>query len=230
MTAQPLISPQRAAPLRWAAICLLLVGVFGWLVAQDRSPLDSVDQWGKSGEDWADGHPLLIDALRLIEIAFATIGMIIWTSIAAGLLLLDRRFRAAAFVITVMVVTSLTTTVLKLQFGRRRPDWQDQIDLLTTKSFPSGHASSSAALAAVLIVLVWMLVRSQALRRTATVALVLMWVVVCLDRVLLGRHFPTDVVAGSLLGVAVTLIGIAVFDPLSEKRTPDRMTAGTTSR
>ena len=34
-----------------------------------------------------------------------------------------------------------------------------------------------------------------------------MWVAVCLDRVLLGRHYPTDVVAGSFLGVAVLLLG-----------------------
>jgi membrane-associated phospholipid phosphatase len=207
-----------------------VVGVFGLLVTQDRSPLDFVDQWGKSGEDRADDHAALIDVLRVIEIAFATIGMIIWTSIVAGVMLLRRRYRAAAFAVVVMVVTSLMTTVLKLQFGRRRPDWQDQIDLLSSKSFPSGHASSSAALASVLIVLVWTLVPSLAMRWAATVALVLMWLVVCLDRVLLGRHFPTDVMAGSFLGVAVTLIGIAVFDPVSEERTPARMTAGSTSR
>ena len=39
------------------------------------------------------------------------------------------------------------------------------------------------------------------------------WVAVCLDRVLLGRHYPSDVVAGSVLGVSMVLLGIAVFDP-----------------
>ena len=35
---------------------------------------------------------------------------------------------------------------------------------------------------------------------------------------LLGRHFPTDVVAGSFLGVAVVLVALVLFDPLSHRR------------
>ena len=63
-----------------------------------------------------------------------------------------RRYRAAAFAVAVMVTTSLATTGIKLWLGRGRPEWQDAVDLLTTKSFPSGHASSSAALAGILVV------------------------------------------------------------------------------
>jgi membrane-associated phospholipid phosphatase len=51
------------------------------------------------------------------------------------------------------------------------------------------------------------------LRWSVTFVAVVIWIGVCLDRVLLGRHYPTDVVAGSFLGVAVLLLGIAVFDP-----------------
>ena len=52
-------------------------------------------------------------------------------------------------------------------------------------------------------VLVSMLVRRKSVRRLAYVGVVLLVVVVCLDRVLLGRHYPSDVVAGIALGTAL---------------------------
>ena len=124
-----------------------------------------------------------------------------------------RRYRAAAFAIAVMIATSLTTTAIKLALGRGRPEWQDATDLLSSKSFPSGHASSSAAWAGILIFLAWSFLRRPAARWAVTVVAVGVWVAVCLDRVLLGRHYPSDVVAGSVLGVSMVLLGIAVFDP-----------------
>ena len=39
------------------------------------------------------------------------------------------------------------------------------------------------------------------------------WLVVCLDRVLLGRHYPSDVVAGTLLGAGMVLLGLVLLDP-----------------
>jgi YegS/Rv2252/BmrU family lipid kinase len=59
-----------------------------------------------------------------------------------------------------------------------------------------------------------MLSRHAALRRAVYVAAVLLAVVVGMDRVLLGRHFPTDVIGGWLLGAFVVLVGLTVYSPI----------------
>jgi membrane-associated phospholipid phosphatase len=205
--------PRRVRLVAAALVGFAVVTVFGLVVVQDRSPLDAFDRWGRQAEDWADNRAALVTVLRVIEVTFATVGMIVWTAAVVVAVLSRRRYRAAAFAIVVMIATSLTTTAIKLALGRGRPEWQDATDLLSSKSFPSGHASSSAALAGILIVLAWSFLRRPAVRWTVTVVAVGVWLAVCLDRVLLGRHYPSDVVAGSVLGVSMVLLGIAVFDP-----------------
>jgi membrane-associated phospholipid phosphatase len=217
-------SRQRLAVLGGAAACLMVVAVLAWMVTRDRSPLDSIDQWGRAAEDVSDNHATLVTFLRMVELAFATIGMTIWSGIVTVVLLSSRRFRAAAWVVVVMVTTALTTTLLKGLLARGRPDWQDHTDLLSSKSFPSGHASSTAALAGILILLVWTRGGGHSARRwAATTLVVAVWLLVCLDRVLPGRHYPTDVVAGSALGIAAMLIGLAVLGPISVRGPRDEL-------
>jgi membrane-associated phospholipid phosphatase len=203
-----------------AVVCLAAVALLALLVTEDRSPLGAFDQLGRRAENWADDHDELISVLRVIEVTFATVGMIVWTALVVVAVATRRRYRAAIFAVLVMVVASLTTTLVKSHLGRDRPVWQDTVDTLTSKSFPSGHASASAALAGILIVLAWSFLRRRAYQLAVTVLAVALWVTVCLDRVLLGRHYPTDVVAGSFLGAAVVLLGIVVCDP-ARMRLPD---------
>ncbi len=205
---------KRLMPLLWAALCALGFTILAVLVTRDRSPLDSVDQIGKAGEDWADDHTVLVDVLRWVEILFGGVVMAVITTLLAVILLARRHRRAMVFAVVSMIATSLLTTGFKLWLGRNRPDWQTvDFDALSTRSFPSGHASSIAAFVGVLIVLTWIFVRRSSMRRAIIVALLLVWLMVCFDRVLLGRHFPTDVIAGSLLGAAVVLVCMVVIDP-----------------
>ena len=208
-----MLDAPRRIPLLWAVLCLLAFAALAWAVTGDRSPLDQVDQWGRTSEDWADDNGSLVRALRIIELGFNTIGMTILTLLAAVWLFARGQRRAAAFAVVVMVVAALGTTGVKLWLGRDRPEWQDSFGLLATQSFPSGHASSAAAFAGILITLVVLFVRRANVRRVAIALAVCWWLLVCADRVFLGRHYPTDVVAGSLLGFAVVLLGLTFIDP-----------------
>ena len=214
-----MIDRPRRVTLAWAGACLALFGALAVMVPWDRYPLDGLDRLGRAAEDWADGIGWLQSLLRWVEDAFTTLPMTVYTVVLAALLLLRRHPRAAAYAVGVMLTTSLVTTGTKLTLARSRPLWQDSEGVLQSHAFPSGHASSIAAFAGVLIVLAPVFVRRANLRRASYAGLVLLAAIVCLDRVLLGRHYPTDVLAGALLGSGLVLLGLVVYNPLPRRQT-----------
>ncbi len=203
----------RNRSLLGAVLSGALFSLLAYLVTRDRAPMDSFDVEGRQLEDWADDSPLVIDLLRAVEAAFGTIGMTTLTVVLVLALVVRRQRWAALLAAVVMAVTALATTGLKNWLGRDRPDWQDTLGTHTNFSFPSGHASSSAAFAAILVMLLVLFVRRTSLRRLGISLAVGWWLLVCLDRVLLGRHYPTDVVAGSLLALAIFFLTLTVIDP-----------------
>ncbi|MEP9362825.1 diacylglycerol kinase family protein [Nocardioides sp. CN2-186] len=207
----------RAIVLSWAAACFVLFALLGVGVASDWAWLVSLDDRGQSAQEWATDTDWLHSALRVVEVAFGTIAMTAYTVVLFGVLFRKHR-RAAFFTVGVMVATALTTTVIKALTDRSRPPWQSTDALLHNGAFPSGHASAATAIGGVVIILVSMLVRRASIRRTTYVAAVLVIALVCVDRVLLGRHYPTDVVGGVLLGAGMVLLGIGLYNPLPRSR------------
>ncbi|WP_243058439.1 diacylglycerol kinase family protein [Nocardioides sp. SR21] len=203
----------RALVLTWAGVCFALCGLLAVGVAAEWAWLVDLDNRGQSARAWATDTDWLHDVLLVIEIAFGTVAMTIYTVVLAGLLFRKHR-RAAYFTAGVMLVTSLTTTLLKALTDRDRPPWQSTEALLHNGAYPSGHASGIAAFGGIVIILVSMLVRRANLRRAAYAGVALVVVLVCLDRVLLGRHYPSDVVGGVALGAGMVLLGIALYNPL----------------
>ncbi|WP_239021690.1 diacylglycerol kinase family protein [Nocardioides jishulii] len=196
-----------------AGACALLFVALAFAVTWERTPLAGLDDLGQEAAAWTARHDLLTQVLLVVEDVFNTIGMTILTLLLAGALLWKKHPRAALITVVVMAVTSLLTTGLKLLLSRDRPDWQEALGLHDTLSFPSGHASSITAYTALLAVLAVIFVRKQTMRRIAVTGLGLVWLLVILDRVLLGRHYPTDVIAGALLALTVLFVALVWFDP-----------------
>ena len=201
--------------MSWAAVCFALFGLLAWAVTLDRKPLGAIDDLGKRGQGWSAGDLHGLHGFWIfVEDSFNTIPMTVATIVVAGLLLVRRHHRAAIYTVLVMVSTALVTTLVKNATGRARPEWQDAFERLSSLSYPSGHTSSNVALMGVLCVLAMMFIRRSILRRTVYALAVLEVVLVGADRLLLGRHYPTDVLGGLLLGVGMVLFWLAIFSPL----------------
>lgn len=80
-------------------------------------------------------------------------------------------------------------------------------------AFPSGHAMRSMGLAASLVLVAWADRRRALFLGFAALSVLLIGV----SRVYLGVHYPTDVVAGWLAGLAVAL-GLSLIPPIDPTR------------
>ena len=130
----------------------------------------------------------------------------------------ERRASIFLLVATSAFVTSLLTSGLKIATDRDRPpvelvEPEPLLEVPTTSSFPSGHASSSFASAVVLGHLVPPL-RWPLLAVAAAIAF---------SRVYVGVHYPLDVLAGALLGAAVATALLLLVRALQRSlRSPTR--------
>ncbi|WP_340537901.1 diacylglycerol kinase family protein [Nocardioides sp. GXZ039] len=209
-----MLDRSRSTQLGWAVGCFALLAFLGLAVNQQWDWLVDIDHRGRSARQWAIDDAGLKSVLYVIEDVFGTIALTCYTVLLAALLLIKGHRRAAIYAAGVPLVTALATTGLKVWVGRTRPEWQSPDHLLENGSFPSGHASGIGAFAGVAIVLAVMLIRRGTVRRLIVVVMLVLVVVVCADRLMLGRHYPSDVVGGVLLGAGVTILGLVVFTPL----------------
>jgi|SRR6266511_1183973 len=121
--------------------------------------------------------------------------------IAVGVLALlsfHRRWRDALFLAAATFAVPALNPLLKLLFERPRPALWPRLESAHGYSFPSGHAMSSAAIIAALIVLAW-----PTRWRWPTLLLGGGFVLaVGASRLYLGVHYPSDVLGGWAIALA----------------------------
>jgi undecaprenyl-diphosphatase len=174
--------------------------------------------------DVTRAYPWLLEVLVVIE----EVTRPIWLYALATLICIVAGWRlgmwrrAGAAWLTMMAVWTIAA-LLKLVVGRERPSVVEAVWEHSGLSFPSGHATNSAAMTtAALLMLAPVL--SQGVRRGLTVAAVVVVVVIVLDRVLLGVHYPSDVIAGVVLGCGLVLAGSRLW-PAATTRAPSGVAA-----
>ncbi len=149
-------------------------------------------------------NPLFDLVMPLITHRWSVRGVFI--AILLYLLIFDGkrgRFAAVAAVLAVAIADQAAATIIKPIVSRIRPcHLIEQVHILVDcsqgLSFPSAHATNTAAVAALLSLIYskarWYLIGYAAL--------------VSFSRISVGVHYPFDVIGGAIIGVAV---GIAVY-------------------
>ena len=160
----------------------------------------------------------ILDAIRLIHTPWldtivaaytstSDVGQI-WILLSIVLAIIPKtRKLGAAVLIAVLLGAIVTSGILKPLIMRPRPcDVNPLVPMIIDRphgsSFPSGHALSSFAAATALCCFH---------RKTGVLALVLA-ALIAFSRLYASVHYPTDVLAGALLGVLLGLAAAALVD------------------
>jgi len=142
------------------------------------------------------GHTPAIEA-RFIRLARLGENGLLWNAIGvAGGVLSRRRREDYVRAVEIVLLTLLANTAVKYTVRRARPVLEDELPSLTPvlsgRSYPSAHASTSFAGA-----------RALAAAGLPSGPLQLLAAAMALSRPYLGVHYPSDVLAGALLGDAI---------------------------
>lgn len=190
----------------WVILLILALAVPLSLVTRGDNIL-SIDREATGSVQRLDGQPWqgIADIGNLLgESTYAV-------AIALVLLLVAiarRDLRDVAFLCLLLVLRS-ATVVLKGIFGSPRPtiDVAEVVGTFDGFGFPSGHAVTSATALGGLAFLIF---RHARLSAAACPAVQLLWLVGVLmtgyARIWYGAHWLTDVIGGSLVGLAIVLV------------------------
>lgn len=160
-----------------------------------------------------------------VELTYLGTGTVVLTIVGvAALFLWHTAHRHSARLLLAAVAGNIILNgVLKLYFGRPRPSvfaWQAPV---TSSSFPSGHAMSATVCYGTVAYLVIRLQKHHWSRTLTLLCAVILILLICATRVYLGVHYPSDVIAGMIIGLAWAAFCMATLEAslaIARRRTP----------
>ena len=197
------LATQRMAVLTLLTLLVVGIKVFEDVIEQESGPVDQAILWFVR----QTLPPSLFSFFSAVTWTGAAVFLVPATVAMCGLLFIRHHHREAVLLAVTMAGGWALTYAVKSLVGRARPElWS------TTwywgSSFPSGHTLSTAAFATALT-----LIASRIWPQSRRVALPLavLWVsLMGLSRMVLGVHWPTDVLAAICMGVFLPL-AISMF-------------------
>ena len=185
--------------------------------------LDLIQSWDAGVLLWIQEN-LRSDALTVIMKGFSVfgsygIGMIAVTAI----LLIPRKTRRTGVTSGLALIFGAlaVNVILKPLVVRPRPYVTlDDLEPLMKEmkdphSFPSGHTQAAFALA----VSVCLVLRKKLLSVLALAFAVIMG----FSRLYVGAHYPSDVIAGALVGIAAAFAGYGILRLIDRKASPEKL-------
>jgi len=191
--------PARPAQLRLAAAAAALTALWLAMLLLGAGPLD---RWIYEAL-YAGGSPALVTLARIFTFLGEPTVLIGAGFLVAAWLWRRKRLHLALALLLVILVGRGLSEVQKYWIARARPTLEPHLVVVKTSSFPSGHAASSMIFYLTLALALTAGTRWQRLAAALAIALSFL---IGLSRVMLGVHWPSDVVGGWTFGMLWVLL------------------------
>jgi undecaprenyl-diphosphatase len=197
---QRTLTPLLLAPLGFITLAAL-GAASGWAAVRALQPLDlSLVQAAVATRSAA-----LTPLMHRFSDLGGEITVIVILAIAFVALLVARRWVDALGVLGAVVGSLYLYEFIVRWVGRHRPPVQ-HLENPGGSSFPSGHVANSTALYLAILLAVFVFVRRRSLRTVLLVVALALVTAIAVSRIYLGLHYPSDIVAGFLIGAGWALI------------------------
>jgi membrane-associated phospholipid phosphatase len=191
----------RARPAPWRFISALVVLTVIWLamLLWGRGPLDRAIY-----EAMYAGHrPVLLAIARdFTALGEPTVLIAAGVAVALWLWYAGHRHLPLVLIAIVMIGRGLSESQ-KYWIARPRPEVDPHLVVVKTSSFPSGHATSSMIF---LLTVALALSAGTRWRGVAAAGAILLSLLIGASRVMLGVHWPSDVIGGWSFGILWVLL------------------------
>jgi undecaprenyl-diphosphatase len=179
----------------------------------------------RSGQEL--GEPAGAPWLRQAALDVTALGgfpvLLIFTLAVAGFVLLIGDRLAFALILAATWGGQAICLALKAGLNRSRPEVVPHWDDVATASFPSGHAMMSAVVYLTLAVMLAQFLKGRRLKSYVIGVAAALTFLVGLSRLILGVHYPTDVLAGWTAGLVWSLLCGFLASAYRERRRKTRL-------
>lgn len=165
---------------------------------------------------WIAGHRSPALEPIMMEITFLGTGTVVMAIVVvSGLFLwLSNHKYSAALLVVCTLGGIVLNNLLKLGYSRPRPQLFDWVVPALSWSFPSGHAMSAAAVYGTVAYLAARLQKRHAHRVITMLCAVVLIIMIAMTRLYLGVHYPSDVIAGVIIGLAWAAFCMATLEAI----------------
>jgi undecaprenyl-diphosphatase len=198
--------------LSGAAVALLCTWAFTAIAGDVRA--GATQRFDDAIMTWIGAHQNPTMQQVMLEFTSLGTGLVVAMIVfVAGMFLWLNQHKHSALLLMVATFGGLgLNMLLKLGFNRPRPQlfkWGTYAD---SSSFPSGHAMSSVIVYGTVAYLAARLQRRAASRIMTLVFAAIIIILVCASRLYLGVHYPSDIAAGLIVGLAWAGFCMAVLE------------------